>query len=343
MAGSWDHSNRSQKHICQRTWTNDNCSRRWDKWGGKITADKWLQFQISPPDAETEATTWSLPDTEHVTIQLEREIDGITWNGRKRFKKDFSIRMIGFQGYWETIGIQAFRITVEQRVILLQYPKIHLVSHISETIRWMGSGDNFTTYNSQRLHITNLKEAYWACNKFNYIRQMLKNDDWCTGLDSMEQVLSYLALERWYGIDSVKDFNILSATDERRSTLRAHLLPVQTMHEKPIIRQISQQVYHLWEMNVHGVCRCIIWTSLREVLEDCGIPNFGQRLHFPIEEDCTPKVSGLMLGYDQNVLIDSIFIKLQHGLLYYRQPFHNPTSIECLCNGTAACDLSRAG
>jgi len=37
-----------------------------------------------------------------------------------------------------------------------------------------------------------------------------------------------------------------------------------------------------------------------------------------------------MLGYHQNVLIDSIIIKLQNGLVYYRQPFHNPTSVEHL-------------
>jgi len=37
-----------------------------------------------------------------------------------------------------------------------------------------------------------------------------------------------------------------------------------------------------------------------------------------------------VLGYDQNVLIDSVFIKLQNGLLYYCQPFHCPTSVECL-------------
>ena len=42
-----------------------------------------------------------------------------------------------------------------------------------------------------------------------------------------------------------------------------------------------------------------------------------------------------MLGYDQTVLIDSIFIKLQNGLLYYCQPFHCPTAVEHLgldCN-----------
>ena len=37
-----------------------------------------------------------------------------------------------------------------------------------------------------------------------------------------------------------------------------------------------------------------------------------------------------MLGYNQNVPIDSIFIKLQNGLLYYHQPFHCPTSVEHL-------------
>jgi hypothetical protein len=39
-------------------------------------------------------------------------------------------------------------------------------------------------------------------------------------------------------------------------------------------------------------------------------------------------VCGLVLGYDQNVLLDSIWIKLQNGLSYYRQPFHCPTSFE---------------
>jgi hypothetical protein len=37
-----------------------------------------------------------------------------------------------------------------------------------------------------------------------------------------------------------------------------------------------------------------------------------------------------VLGYDQNVLLDSIFIKLPNVVLFYRQPFHCPTSIERL-------------
>jgi len=37
-----------------------------------------------------------------------------------------------------------------------------------------------------------------------------------------------------------------------------------------------------------------------------------------------------VLGYDQNVLLDRIFIKLQNGMSYYRQPVHCPTSVERL-------------
>jgi len=37
-----------------------------------------------------------------------------------------------------------------------------------------------------------------------------------------------------------------------------------------------------------------------------------------------------VLEYDQNVLIDSILIKPQNALLYYRQPFHCPPSVEHL-------------
>jgi hypothetical protein len=99
-----------------------------------MTADKRLQFQICLSDAETDATTWSLADTERVTNQLEREIYGITSNEQKRFKKEFSIPMIEFEAWWETIGIQALRKTIEQCVIHFGYPKMRLVSHISESI-----------------------------------------------------------------------------------------------------------------------------------------------------------------------------------------------------------------
>jgi len=194
----------------------------------------------------------------------------------------------------------------------------------------MGSGDDFTTDISECLHISNVKEAYQSTNKVNYIQQMLKHNDRCTGPDHMEATLSYLAPHCWYDIDSAKVFNLLWGADTRRNTRRAHLLHLQNCHKEPFSRPISQQVHHLRETHVHGMCRSIKSTSLRDASVDFGIPNFGQLLRTQIEDHWGHKVSGLVLGYDQNVLIDSLFIKLQNGLLYYRQPFHCPTSVECL-------------
>jgi len=60
------------------------------------------------------------------------------------------------------------------------------------------------------------------------------------------------------------------------------------------------------------------------------MPNCGQLFRTQIEDDWGHEVSGLVLGYDQYVLIDSVFINLQNGLLYYHQQFHCPTSVERL-------------
>jgi hypothetical protein len=300
-----------------------------DAYGARnMTADKQLQFQNRLSDGETEATTWSLADSERVTFQVEREIYGITSNEQKRFKKEFSIRLIEFEPWWETISIQVLRKTIEQRVIHFGYPEMHVVSHISESIWRIVSVDNFTTDISERLNISNVKEAYRSSDKVNYIRQMLKHNDRCTGLDYMEETLSYLALEGWYDIDSAQIFNLLSATDKWRSTRRAHLLRYQTIQDEPIICPESQQVYHLRDTHLRGVCRSIILTSLRVASEEFGIPNFGSLFRAQIEEDWGHKVCGLLLGYDRNVLFDSIFSTLQNGLLHYRQPFHNPASVE---------------
>jgi hypothetical protein len=77
----------------------------------------------------------------------------------------------------------------------------------------MDSGDNFATHISERLHIANMKVAYQSSDKVNLSGQMHKHNDRCTGLDHIDETLSYLALEGWYDVDSAKVFDILSATD----------------------------------------------------------------------------------------------------------------------------------
>jgi len=297
---------------------------------GNITADKCVEFQRCLSGAETEATTWSITDTDCIVSQLEIEIYGITSNEHMRFKKKLSICLIEFKAWWWAIGVQELWKPIKQHVIHFFYPKMHLMSHISESIWWMGSGDNFTTDISKQLHIGNVNEAYQSINNVNYIRQMLKHNDWSSSLDYMEEILSYLALQGWYDIDSAKVFNLLSANDKWWNTRRAHILCLQHCHDKPFFRPMSPHVHHLWETHVCGVCRSIKLTSLKDASEDFGIPNFGQLFRTQIAEDWGHEVSGQMLGYDQNELLDSIFIKLQNGLSYYSQPFHCPTSVERL-------------
>jgi len=175
-----------------------------------------------------------------------------------------------------------------------------------------------------------VNEAYRSTNKVNFIQQMLNHNDRFNSLDYMEETLSYIALQGWYDIDSVEVFNLLSATDKWRNMRQAHLLSLHHCQKEPFFRPVSQQVHHLRETYVRGVCRCIKLSSLSYASVDFGIPNFGQLFHTQIEDNWGHDVTGLVLRCDRNVLIDSVFIKLQNGLLYYRQPFHCPTPVERL-------------
>jgi hypothetical protein len=126
----------------------------------------------------------------------------------------------------------------------------------------MGSGDTFTPDISQPLHIGNMKEAYRSTNKVNYIRQILKNNAWSTGLDYMKKTLSYLALQGWYDINLASVFNLLSTADKQRNTRRAYPSCLQHCSDEPFFRPVSPQVHHLRETHLRGVCRNVKLTSL---------------------------------------------------------------------------------
>jgi hypothetical protein len=113
---------------------------------------------------------------------------------------EFSIGLIKFEAWQETISIQVLQKTIEQCVIHFSSPKMHCVSRISESIRRMGSSSNFTIHISKRQHITNVKKVHRSKNKVNYIRQILKHNDRCTSLNYMEETISNLALEGGYHI-----------------------------------------------------------------------------------------------------------------------------------------------
>jgi hypothetical protein len=65
----------------------------------------------------------------------------------------------------------------------------------------------------------------------------------------------------------------------------------------------------LREIHVCGECRGIKVASLRNASVDFGMPKFGQLFLTQIEDDWGHEVCGLVLGYDQNVLIARVFIK----------------------------------
>jgi hypothetical protein len=120
----------TKEFALTNTATEDEANRP-----ANITADNRLQFRILLSDDQTEATTWSLADMEGVTNQLETEINGITSNQKMRLKTEFYICLIEFEDWWQTFSIQALWNTIEQHVIHCGYPKMHLVSYISESIR----------------------------------------------------------------------------------------------------------------------------------------------------------------------------------------------------------------
>jgi len=180
-----------------------------------------------------------------VTNQLEGEIYDIISNKQKPFKKEFSIRWIKFEAWWETLITQAVQETIEQHVMNLRYPKMNLVSDILESIRRMDSSNYFTADISEWLHIANIQGAYQSSNKVNYIQLIIKHNDQCTRLDYIEETLSYLALQGWYDIDSAKIFNILPTTDKQQSSWGADPFHLQTIQNEALIWCLSQWVYLL--------------------------------------------------------------------------------------------------
>ena len=81
------------------------------------TANKRVEFQVRLSDAETEATTLSVADTDCIANQLEREIYGVTSNEQLCFKMEFSIHLIKFEAWWQALGVQELQKTIQQRVI----------------------------------------------------------------------------------------------------------------------------------------------------------------------------------------------------------------------------------
>jgi len=77
-----------------------------EAWGAvNMTTDKRVKFQVCLSNAEIEATTCSIADTDHIVNQLDKEIHGITSKDQMLFTKEFSIRWVEFGSWWQAIGV----------------------------------------------------------------------------------------------------------------------------------------------------------------------------------------------------------------------------------------------
>ena len=83
----------------------------------------------------------------------------------------------GSEEGWSRARMKAEKEKLETAIYHFQFPKMHMLGHVSNSIRQMGSPDNFSTDISELLHIENVKEAYRASNRVQYEEQMLWYND----------------------------------------------------------------------------------------------------------------------------------------------------------------------
>ena len=103
---------------------------------------------------------------------------------------------------------------LETAIYHFQFPKMQMLSHSSNSIRRMGSPDNFSTDVSEHLHIENVKEAYCASNRVQCEEQMLWYNDRHTGIAYMVQTLEHLALSGMYDQDTARVLRMQRRNDK---------------------------------------------------------------------------------------------------------------------------------
>ncbi|KAG0125070.1 hypothetical protein HOY82DRAFT_493442, partial [Tuber indicum] len=112
---------------------------------------------------------------------------------------------------------------LETAIYHFRFPKMDMLSHTSNSIRRMGSPDNFSTNISDLLHIENVKEVYRASSRVQYEEQMLWYNDRHTWIAYMVQTLQYLALSGMYDHDTARALGIHTRKEKLLSTRHMRL------------------------------------------------------------------------------------------------------------------------
>ena len=108
-------------------------------------------------------------------------------------------------------------------------PKFQSLLHYIESIRWLGTTDNYNTELFERLHIDFAKEGWRASNKCDHFPQMIK---W---LSRQEKISSFDSYKSWVSESLIDETNtveeMMEGVDE---------MSFEVLKKKPILSKDSQ-------------------------------------------------------------------------------------------------------
>jgi len=235
-----------------------------------------------------------------------------------------------------------------------QFPKMHLLSHISDSIRRMGSPDNFSTDVSELLHVEMVKEAYRSTNRVDFEKQMLWYNDRYTGLAYMIQTLEYLALRGSFDSDTARTLKLSSREERLRSTRCARLRQAAAGDPSAGFRAESTSPAGLGpkprsvpgytpiavpearaRLGIHELRRQTVLAgrvqsmkslSLREAATRFGINDFPAIFRQQIVAIWGPHLTERILGPDET-FADQVRIEVYNSVANFYQPFQRPLEV----------------
>ena len=187
----------------------------------RVTSAAIADYENQISMHEEQATNLTEDRQEQIYHRVEVEVFGFDTAAQAAFRQAMGEKRRQYDQDWEVRKGPALRKRLESECFHFGKPKMHLLSHYREFIIRMGAFDNFSTDISELLHISNVKDAYRASNRVNFMRQVLAHNDRHTALDYMHQTLRWLALQGWHDKDSAAILNLIRAAEKRRYTRRA--------------------------------------------------------------------------------------------------------------------------
>lgn len=122
-------------------------------------------------------------------------------------------------------------------------PKFHSLLHYADSIRWLGTTDNYNTEMFERLHIDFAKEAWRASNKRDHFPQMVK---W---LSRQEKIASYDFYQSWLdefptGEDhDIVDESQLEKAEHPEQQFALHIVRNNTAGSNAPLAKFSGQIF----------------------------------------------------------------------------------------------------